>query len=95
MEICSVVLTFEFVDEILWTVTIQINPPWQYFCMVSFNPLIPNMKIEILFFCSCSFLIAVRREKLVKYQDNSSQMIFSLILMTFLIGLALILPGEI
>ena len=52
------------------------------------------MKIEILFSCSYSFLIAVSRENLVKCQDNSSQMIFYLILMTSLIGLALILQGE-
>ena len=40
------------------------------------------MKIKILFSCSYSFLIAVSREMLVKYQNNSSQMIFSLILIT-------------
>ena len=53
------------------------------------------MEIEISFSCSYSFLIAVSREKMVKYQDNSSQMNFLLIFMISLIGLALILQGEI
>ena len=35
METCSVVLTFESVDESVG-VTIQMKPLWQYFCMVAF-----------------------------------------------------------
>ena len=35
-EPCTVVLTFDSVEENVWSVTIQINPFWQYLYKVVF-----------------------------------------------------------
>ena len=46
------------------------------------NPLLLNIKIQILLPCPHTFLIELSEEKLLKYQENSSWVIISSFLIT-------------
>ena len=61
----------------------------------SFNPLDPNIKIQILISCRYLFSIEVAGENLLKYQLDSSCVIRSSILMTTVFYKEVILQGEI
>ena len=58
------------------------------------NPLNPEVKIWILICCPYLFPTEVIGEKLIKYQENSSCVITSVILTTTLLNKALVLQGE-
>ena len=61
----------------------------------SFNPLKPNIKIQILICCPYLFSNRSSGENLLKYQLDSSSVIRSSILMTTVFYKELILQGEI